>query len=344
MNIFLNLLRSDGSIILNKKLMREIGIEPTIVFSELLSKQNYYEERGRLSKGGYFYCTVSDLEYSTFLSKHKQTGAIKKLVELGLIDYKLKGTPPVRFFKVNEDTSFLENILRKSKNANCLNIEPLKGLKEGNISKEIIEECDDIDVCSKGESSRMANCSNCLNIEPLKVKELATNNTNINNTNNNTKDIYSKENKTIVLKDKDYHLERYSKDINDILRKNSTYRINKLYLEKYEDVFIDLFRIICIDISKPRTFGNKRKKALAKILKSFSFEEVIDVLVLVNKSDFLSGRVPNSIWKADLDWILQLEKFEQILNGKFNNRITTTGNLVDTAIVKAGEKMEDIEF
>ena len=344
MNIILNLLRSDGSIILNKKMLKEIGVNQTIVFSELLSKQNYYEERGMLTKEGYFYCTIDDLESSTSLTKPQQTGAIKKLVELGLIDYKLKGVPSTRYFKITNDIETILNILDSKGNARLIKTALVKTSNDVFYAKEFIEECDEIDVYAKGDIEEMAKVSTSTKIDHAQVLKVSTNNTNINNTNNNTKDIYSKENKTIVLKDKEYHLERYTKDINDILRKNSTYRINKLYLEKYEDVFVELFRIICIDISKPRTFGNKRKKALAKILKSFSFEEVIDVLVLVNNSDFLSGRVSNPIWKADLDWILQLEKFEQILNGKFNNRITTTGNLVDTTIVKAGEKMEDIEF
>ena len=44
----LDLLRSDGSIVVNKKLAHAIGIDAAIMYSELISKQFYFELRWRI--------------------------------------------------------------------------------------------------------------------------------------------------------------------------------------------------------------------------------------------------------------------------------------------------------
>jgi len=106
-----SLLRSSGSIVINKRLMRSIGIDCAILFSELLSKEAYFEERGSLTEDGYFYCTVSGMEEATTLSEYQQKIGITKLKKLGLINYRVKGQPPVRYFKTTTDMELIFNFL-----------------------------------------------------------------------------------------------------------------------------------------------------------------------------------------------------------------------------------------
>lgn len=103
------LLRADGSIIVNKQLAKEIGLEETVLFSELISKFNYFSSRGE-TKDGYFYNTIENIERDTTLTRYKQDRAIKKLKELNLIDTKVLGNPATRHFKILDNDS-LEKIL-----------------------------------------------------------------------------------------------------------------------------------------------------------------------------------------------------------------------------------------
>lgn len=98
-----NLLQADGSIIINKNLARNIGVDQAIVYSELISKYIYFDEKNMLTEDGFFFVTVEDLQHSTTLSKYQQSKAIKKLEELGLIKYQNRGIPPRRYFKLVSD-------------------------------------------------------------------------------------------------------------------------------------------------------------------------------------------------------------------------------------------------
>lgn len=97
------LLRADGSIIINKALIFSIGLEETIIFFELISRYKYFEERNMLTEEGFFYNTVDDLQLATGLSEKKQKSAITKLEKFKLIETKLMGVPAKRHFKIIDD-------------------------------------------------------------------------------------------------------------------------------------------------------------------------------------------------------------------------------------------------
>lgn len=109
MNELLNFLRSDGSIIINKNLAHNIGLNETVLYSELISKYYYFHDRKMLIDQEWFFCTIQDMQNSTTIGKDKQNRLLKKLQQLGLIELKIKGVPPKRYFKVVMD----ENILKK---------------------------------------------------------------------------------------------------------------------------------------------------------------------------------------------------------------------------------------
>ena len=95
--------------------MFAIGVNEALIFSELLSRQAYFAEKGMLDEGGYFYNTVDDLRSGTSLSDYQQRSAIANLKKLGLIHIQVRGIPPKRFFKVIENSVALVNLLNQGK-------------------------------------------------------------------------------------------------------------------------------------------------------------------------------------------------------------------------------------
>lgn len=114
MNEIFKLLRSDGSIVVNKNLAKNIGLCEAILYSELISRYSYFEERDSLDSDSCFYNTVEDLEEGTTLSDYQQRKAIKTLVNLKLLSVKLKGLPAKRYFKMNFDTELILKYLKSS--------------------------------------------------------------------------------------------------------------------------------------------------------------------------------------------------------------------------------------
>jgi len=100
----LQLLNANGFISVNKQLIKEIGLEPAVVFGEIVSKYYYHKGRGELRKGGWFYFTVEKMEEVTSLSKYKQKKAINSLIEIGLIEQNIMGVPSKRHFRPCKST------------------------------------------------------------------------------------------------------------------------------------------------------------------------------------------------------------------------------------------------
>lgn len=84
-------------VLMNRGIMKELGINQTIVLSELLSKFNYHASKNELCKDGSFYCTTEKLEDLTTLSYKQQKPVIEKLEQSGFIKVK-KGRGNVRYF------------------------------------------------------------------------------------------------------------------------------------------------------------------------------------------------------------------------------------------------------
>ncbi len=99
------LLRADGSIIVNKRLAQAIGLNEAVIFSELVSRYLYFLDRDKLTPDGYFFNTVEDLQEGTTIKEWEQRKCIKKLVELGLIKIKIMGVPAKRHFKLPENSA-----------------------------------------------------------------------------------------------------------------------------------------------------------------------------------------------------------------------------------------------
>ena len=96
----LDLLRSDGSIVINKKLSHKIGVLENIMLSELISQYKYFQNQDKLTEDGYFYCTIKKMEKQTAIKRRNQSKALNNLIKNGLIDKQNKGIPAKRHFKI----------------------------------------------------------------------------------------------------------------------------------------------------------------------------------------------------------------------------------------------------
>lgn len=100
--IISNLLSSSSYIIVNKNLIKLLGINETILLGELCSECNYWESINRL-EDGYFYSTRENIEENTGLSAHNQRMALKTLENKEIISMKQKGIPCKTYYRINED-------------------------------------------------------------------------------------------------------------------------------------------------------------------------------------------------------------------------------------------------
>ncbi len=134
--ILIDLLRNDGSVTVNKRLLKSLGLQAAFIYSEILSKYAYHETRNELTNDGYFYYTIKDMERNTTLSAYQQRQALEKLLDIGLlIDVTEKGIPAKRHIKISLDEKIIKKCLKvqqspiKSTNAQILNNLTTRSLK-----------------------------------------------------------------------------------------------------------------------------------------------------------------------------------------------------------------------
>lgn len=104
-NLISALLGSGGSIVVNKALMRAIGLHEAIVYSELVSKEAYFAGRNQLTDEDYFFNVADNMSEDTGLSGKQIRSAVNELVRLKLIATKVKGIPARKYYKVLNDGS-----------------------------------------------------------------------------------------------------------------------------------------------------------------------------------------------------------------------------------------------
>ena len=120
----IDFLSSDGFIIVNKKIAKEIGLNEAILLGELCCEYKYWRSQNKLDNG-WFFSTIENVEENTTLSAYQQRKSLKILEDLNLISVKLKGTPPVRHIFINVEklnNQILNNFTFKSEKSECLNV------------------------------------------------------------------------------------------------------------------------------------------------------------------------------------------------------------------------------
>ena len=108
------LLMSSNYYVLNKQIIKTLGIESTFLLTALIEASD-----GLADENGWFYKTAPSLEEETGLSKHKQSNIIDELIRLEILEQENKGMPMKRFFRINfkkiEELVFKSKELKKLK-------------------------------------------------------------------------------------------------------------------------------------------------------------------------------------------------------------------------------------
>ena len=167
-----DLIRADGSIVINKNLIFSLGMNEAIIYTELIAKYNYFNTRERLTEDGYFFNTVYNLLLDTCIGEKAQRTAIKNLKGFGLIDFRVKGIPPKRYFKVVDNSHLLLSYIETGRNKREL------------LEKKLVESAD------ISKLRIIGGIKNAENEESI-TEIVRVNNTKLNNTKpNNTKERY----------------------------------------------------------------------------------------------------------------------------------------------------------
>lgn len=83
--------------------------------------------------------------------------------------------------------------------------------------------------------------------------------------------------------------------------------------------FVDTYNSICVSLPKCQRLNAKRSKAISRVLKNYSEEEILTAFNNLENSDFCKGK-NDSGWKADIDFLLKEDKFDRVLEGRYNDK------------------------
>ena len=122
-----NLLSSTAFLVVNKELARKVGLNETVLLSDLISKEQYFIENKQI-QDGFFFNTAKNIQADTTLTSHQQRKCIKNLKSLGIIETKLVGIPAKLHFKIIENkllnyfnTSYLKSEQQEVKKTQTIN-------------------------------------------------------------------------------------------------------------------------------------------------------------------------------------------------------------------------------
>ena len=102
--VLASLLSSSKYIIVNKDLIKMLGLNEAIILGELCSEYSYWESVKQLEDDGYFYSTRENIEKNTGINAHFQRIAMKNLEEKGILTSKKMGIPCKKYYKIDEDS------------------------------------------------------------------------------------------------------------------------------------------------------------------------------------------------------------------------------------------------
>ena len=136
-----SILASSPFLIVNKTLLQNIGIDASLVLSDLIQKEQYFKDSSQ-NNGGYFFNITNDISCSTTLSYYQIKQALSVLEKWGMIKIILKGVPAKKHFKIDESQilNFLRTSIQKTSELDCKNFNNkiLKNSNSINKNKEII--------------------------------------------------------------------------------------------------------------------------------------------------------------------------------------------------------------
>lgn len=189
MNMMMSLLSNSGYIVVNKEIIKKLGLNEAIMLGELCSEYSYWEKFQKLDDG-YFFSTRENIEENTGMSAYLQRESLKKLVNVGIVLEKLKGMPQQKWYSFDMERLYEVIMDDEALTASSKNILH-QGVKNFNTKESKI-----LTPSSK-------------EILQHDVKNFETNNNNNNNKKNNNKDYMKK----VKFKDKIYLSQREYEDL-----------------------------------------------------------------------------------------------------------------------------------
>ena len=102
-NELLKTFKDDAYWLVNKHLASHLGLVPTILLSELISKENYHYQRNELIEDKYFYHKSEVIEDNLFITSDKRRSCIEILKNSNTISIITKGMPAKHYYSVNHE-------------------------------------------------------------------------------------------------------------------------------------------------------------------------------------------------------------------------------------------------
>ena len=100
--MLIDLLSNTGYIIVNKEIIKKIGLHEAILLGELCSEYIYWKKKDE-TVNEFFYSTRDNIEENTGLSAYQQRTAISNLVKKDIIVMKSEGMPLKTWYFINEN-------------------------------------------------------------------------------------------------------------------------------------------------------------------------------------------------------------------------------------------------
>lgn len=140
MSAVISLLSQKNWIMLNKDLIKNVGLDEAILIGELCSEYTYWKSQGELDKyDDWFYTTRENIKENTGLSEHKQRNAIDTLKSLGILEVKLMLTPAKTFYHIDAD-----KLAIAIENPQLLDIQKVESLDMQKVTHQEVENPDNI--------------------------------------------------------------------------------------------------------------------------------------------------------------------------------------------------------
>lgn len=284
MSILMSILSNDGYIILNKYVMKALGLHEAILLGELCSEYIYWYKEEKL-QDGFFYSTRENIEKETTLSPFQQRQALKKLTEIGLVEILERDMPKKTYYKVNEEKVY-------------------KFLLETDLNFTDVKKFDDKTLNNLTSSDEK--------ITHQEVKKLEINNNNINNNKNNNNILSNLITEETEQKDEMRYDEIFKQNIEyDILVQDIK---NKELIKNITDIAVET-----LNTSKKEIYINSETKAIEVVrsqllkLNPMHIQYIINCLQQNTKDvksikSYILTSLYNAVNTMEIDTTLQVAK------------------------------------
>ena len=111
---------------------------------------------------------------------------------------------------------------------------------------------------------------------------------------------------------------RYENDTETIQKHTNNNDNNVNNDNKY--IYIkDIYNEICVSFPRLTVLSDRRKKAIKARLNTYSVEQIKEVFIKAEASDFLKGK-NNRNWQANFDWLMNDTNMAKVLDGNYDNK------------------------